>query len=60
MRNFATHARFQVQCVLLWVWIANLWLGDLDNHVCYEFGDLLGGKSKCLYRFWLQESVLAY
>ena len=49
MRNFATHARFQVQCVLLWDWIANLWLGDLDNHVCYEFGEPFGSKSKCLH-----------
>ena len=23
--------------VLFWVRIANLWLGDLDNHVCHEF-----------------------
>ena len=33
--------------------MANLWLGDLDNHVCYEFGELLGRKSECLSSFRL-------
>ena len=36
--NFSTHTGFQVQSVLFWVGIANLRLGDFDNHVCYEFG----------------------
>ena len=60
VRNFATHTRFQIQCVLFWIWVANLWLGDLNNHVCYEISKLFGGKSKCLNRFWLRESVLGY
>ena len=23
--------------VLLRIWVANLWLGDLDNHICHKF-----------------------
>ena len=28
--------------VLLWIWVANLWLGYLYDHICYEFCELLG------------------
>ena len=33
---------------------------DLNNHVCYKFSELFGGKSEGLIWFWLRESVLAY
>ena len=30
--NFSAHARFQTWCVLLWIWVAKLWLGYLYDH----------------------------
>ena len=59
-RSFATHAGFQIQCVLLWIWVAGLWLGDLDDHVFCDFVELFGGEGRCLNGFWLRESGLAY
>ena len=46
--------------VLLWIWVANLWLGYLYDHICHEFCELFGCESKCLTCFGLRESVLAY
>ena len=31
--------RFSVSC--LGVWVANRWLGDLYDHICYDFSELL-------------------
>ena len=46
--------------VLLWGWVANLWLGDLYNHICCDFSELLCCEIKCfICGFRLQESVLA-
>ena len=55
-----THTRFQVQHVLFWVRVADLRLGDLNNHICYKFSELFGCKSEGLIGFWLRKSVLAY
>ena len=37
-----------------------MWLGYLNDHICYEFCQLFGCKRKCLNCFGLGESVLAY
>ena len=44
--------------VLLWICVANLWLGYLYDLICHEFCELFGCES--LICFVLQESVLAY
>ena len=49
--------RSRVSCFGFYV--ANLWLGDLYDHICYEFSKLLGCETKCLIcGFRLRESVL--
>ena len=36
--NFTAHAGLQVKHVLLWIWVAHLWLGYLDDHIgCKSF-----------------------
>ena len=49
-----------IQRVLFWVRVADLRLGDLNNHICYKFSELFGCKSEGLIGFWPRESVLAY
>ena len=48
-----TLRHIQIQCVLFGVRVANLRLGDLNNHVCDKFSELFGGKSEGLIWFWL-------
>ena len=41
------------------IWAANLWLGDLDNHIRYEYCQLFDCESECVIGcFGLRESVL--
>ena len=49
--NFAAHAGLQIKHVLFWVGVAYLWLGDLNGHTGYKFGELFGCKleSYCVF-----------
>ena len=37
--------------VLLGIWVAHLWLGYLDGHIGYKFGELFGSKIG-KFEFW--------
>ena len=37
-----------------------MWLGDLDGHIGYKFGELFGCQLKRLCGFGLWERILAY
>ena len=38
--NFSAHAGFQIKHVLVRVWVSYLWLGYLNDHICYELCEL--------------------
>ena len=45
--------------VLFGIWVAHLWLGYLDGHIGYKFGELFGNKLESL-SFGLWVRFLAY
>ena len=52
--------RLQIKHVLFRIGVAHLWLGDLDGHIGYKFGELFGCELKHLCGFGLWERILAH